>query len=274
MLERIRDRATFHFATTYRDLGYSVIPLSGKIPALTSWKEFQSRRATEGEIRQWFAGDHPARNIGIVTGRISDLVVLDADSANDAQWWLDHRPSSPLMTFTGRGGMHIYYRYPDGATIGNRAELFNRGIDLRGEGGYVVAPDSRHPDTGNIYTWSDREVFSHYSHSSIPVFDPKWVGTGDEAATSVRLQTIRLPTPTRGRLTERRILGLLRHLEKDVTDRSSRDFAVVCGLLELGCTPDEVAALVSGASKFLDNPKYLEVTLRNAMDKARIGEPH
>jgi hypothetical protein len=273
MFESKETRFPFHFATTYRDLGYSVIPLTGKVPALPSWKEFQSRRATAEEVRRWFADGRREHNIGIVTGRISDLVVVDADTPTDARWWLENFPHSSLEVHTGRGGMHIFYRYPQEATIGNRAKLFGRGIDLRGDGGYVVAPDSRHPATGKIYTWSDEVLFSHYSHSSIPIFDPEWIGIDKEEAREARFHDRQLPALPRGRRTERRIRGLLRHLERDVTDRSSRDFAVVCGLLELGCTPDEVAALVSGLSKFHDNPKYLEVTLKSAMRKARRRQP-
>lgn len=63
----------------------------------------------------------------------------------------------------------------------------------------------------------------------------------------------------------RRIRGLVNHLTKDVPDRSRRDFAVVLGLLRLGCSPDEVALLVENHSKFLENENYLQTTIRNAM---------
>jgi hypothetical protein len=50
---------------------------------------------------------------------------------------------------TGSGGWHLYYRHPGGALA---AKLHGHdGIDLKADGGYVVAPPSVHPDTGKAY---------------------------------------------------------------------------------------------------------------------------
>src|SRR5256885_12022612 len=67
-------------ALAYRKRGWSVIPLEsrGKRP-LVKWEDYQSERAMSGAIRQWWHQE-PDANVGIVTGRISDLVVLDVDS--------------------------------------------------------------------------------------------------------------------------------------------------------------------------------------------------
>lgn len=75
-----------------------------------------------------------------------------------------------MAVLTGGGGAHFYYRYPEGETIGNRTGLFSRRIDLRGEGGYVVAPPSKHPN-GTRYQWLSA---GDYQLESLPFFSPEW----------------------------------------------------------------------------------------------------
>lgn len=65
--------------------------------------------------------------------------------------------------------------------------------------------------------------------------------------------------------TRQRIEGLVRHLDHEVADRSRRDFAVVCGLLRFGLSPDQIRLLVAGHSKFADNDAYFETTVQNAL---------
>jgi putative DNA primase/helicase len=71
------------FARRYRQqIGWSIIPLvprdKDKRPLLTTWKEWQTKRATALQIEAWWRR-WPTANIGIVTGRISGLVVVDLD---------------------------------------------------------------------------------------------------------------------------------------------------------------------------------------------------
>ena len=65
--------------------------------------------------------------------------------------------------------------------------------------------------------------------------------------------------------TRLRIEGLLRHLDREVTDRSRRDFAVACGLLRFGLSPEQIRPLVAGRSKFAGNDAYFETTVQNAL---------
>ena len=95
-------------------------------------------------------------NVGIATG--NGLLVLDIDAKNGgleslAQLEAQHGslPITPTVA-TGGGGKHYYFRLPDGMTIGNRAGLAP-GIDVRGDGGYVVAPPSLHA-SGQFYEWT------------------------------------------------------------------------------------------------------------------------
>ena len=108
----------------------------------------------------------------MITGKISDLVVIDCDTAEDATWWRENHVETPLVVTTGRGGKHFYYRYPK-CEVGNKTGILGRKIDVRGEGGLVVAPPSIHPVTNRPYHW---ERWDYYSLDEVPVFNPEWLG--------------------------------------------------------------------------------------------------
>lgn len=143
-------------ALAYAARGWSVIPIEarGKRP-LVAWLEFQSRRAMPEEIATWY-GRWPEANVGIVTGRVSGLVVVDIDARHDGASSLaalesEHGPvARTVQAATGGGGRHCYFAHPGGA-VPNRVGLAP-GIDLRGDGGCVVAPPSIHP-SGRRYAW-------------------------------------------------------------------------------------------------------------------------
>lgn len=145
-------------ARGYAARGWSVIPMQphGKRP-LVAWREFQQRVASADEIDRWFRR-WPDANVGVVTGRISGIVVVDVDlrhggpdSVADAE--AAHGPLPPTVeAATGGGGRHLYYAHP-GATLSNRVAI-RPGIDVRGDGGCIVAPPSVHP-SGRRYAWVD-----------------------------------------------------------------------------------------------------------------------
>ena len=136
--------------------GWSVIPVEarGKRP-IVPWLEYQSRLATEKEVEAWFDGRRTP-NLGIVTGALSNLVVLDIDSRHGgsqslALLELEHGTlPDTVEAQTGGGGRHAYFVHP-GGLVHNRAGLA-AGIDFRGDGGCVVAPPSVHP-SGRRYQW-------------------------------------------------------------------------------------------------------------------------
>lgn len=147
-------------AQSYAARGWSVIPMEshGKRP-LVAWTEFQQRRAAPDEVDAWF--EHwPDANVGIVTGHVSGLVVVDVDAKHggfDSLATLTHEfgglPDT-VTAETGGGGRHLYFHHPRDA-LRNRVGI-RPGIDLRAEGGCVVAPPSVHP-SGRRYAWaSDR----------------------------------------------------------------------------------------------------------------------
>lgn len=99
---------------------------------------------------------------------------------------------------------------------------------------------------------------------SLSAFEP-WTFT---ASQQVRLDQESMPAVRRDLRTQRRIERLVRRLRYPSRDRSARDFAVVCSILRLGATPEEVRQMLagSGLSKFgdVDNPQYTDRTIANA----------
>jgi hypothetical protein len=140
----------------YGRLGWSVIPIEprGKRP-LVRWQVYQHRRPEATEIAEWFRR-WPNANIAIVTGVVSGLVVLDLDprhGADASRQELERKHGAIPETVearTGGGGRHIYFAHP-GELLHNRVGLAP-GVDLRGDGGYVVAPPSVHA-SGEPYRW-------------------------------------------------------------------------------------------------------------------------
>lgn len=129
-------------AFEYAVRGYSVMPLrKNKLPTLMKWKEFQNRAADEDTIAGWWK-QYPAANVGIITGKISGITVVDIDlNAEGNKVSLDAFP--PTFTVkTPTGGYHLYYEYC--AEIQQTANTFPQfpNVDIRNDGGYVVAPPS------------------------------------------------------------------------------------------------------------------------------------
>jgi Bifunctional DNA primase/polymerase, N-terminal len=103
--------------------------------------------------RWWFA--RARANVGLRTGAISGLVVLDVDGpAGEASLRglvEQHGRFRATWAMTGSGGWHAYFAHP-GAEVGNSAGRLGPKLDVRGDGGYVVAPPSRH-FSGGDYQW-------------------------------------------------------------------------------------------------------------------------
>lgn len=143
-------------ALNYMGRGWAVVPIApaGKRP-LVRWQAFQERPPTEGEIREWYAR-WPAAGVGVVTGVVSGLAVLDIDPRHGgteslAELERDHGAlPHTVEAITGGGGRHVYFASP-GRALKNRSGLAP-GIDLRAESGLVVAPPSLHA-SGRRYAW-------------------------------------------------------------------------------------------------------------------------
>lgn len=119
-----------------------------------------------GTVERWFE-TWAFANTAIATGRESDLVVVDidlpkAEPSLERLQELDRALPETLTILTGGGGRHLYFSHPhrpipntSGRLPGITESL--PGLDVRSDGGYVVAPPSLHV-SGRRYEWSTREA--------------------------------------------------------------------------------------------------------------------
>lgn len=129
-------------ALQYAVSGYSIIPLKkDKKPAIASWLDFQKEPAAEDIIEGWWL-KHPDSNIGIITGAISGITVVDIDTKGDTIVPLETFPET-FTIVTPSGGYHLYYQYD--AEIKQTANTYPQfpHVDIRNDGGYVVAAGSK-----------------------------------------------------------------------------------------------------------------------------------
>ena len=155
-------------ALAYAAKGWRVHPLrldgpsAGKAPLWREW--VQTATADPVNLSEVLAGLEA--NLGIVTGAESGLAVLDLDpktgTAEDLLLELEQLvgESCPAgaVCVTGSGGLHLYFADPEGRAGRNGSWARSAGgVDLRAEGGQVVAPPSLHCKTGNLYRWQDED---------------------------------------------------------------------------------------------------------------------
>jgi hypothetical protein len=141
-------------ALSYAQANLPVLPLDGKVPRIAGG--LTSASTDPSVIAEWWQR-WPDANIGIRTGAESGLVVLDVDPRHNGVSALEqlkkkHGMPRTARVLTGTGGHHLYFRHP-GLHLRNSAGLLGDGLDVRGDGGYIVAPPSVHPDTGHPYKW-------------------------------------------------------------------------------------------------------------------------
>ena len=149
----------YHAAVEYIKRGLAVFPLveRGKRPITQNGCKDATTDAAQ--VKAWWQ-QWPNANIGIATGKASSgITVIDLDIDEDKgidgyhtldDWQRENgRFPDTWMSITGRGGYHLYYK--DTVERRNRAGIID-GVDVRGDGGYVVAPPSIHSN-GNRYEW-------------------------------------------------------------------------------------------------------------------------
>jgi hypothetical protein len=138
-------------ALEYAANGWHVFPVKGKQPLLP-WRENSTDNADTIRGWDWTA----ATGIGIDCGK-SGLVVLDIDDlqavpALSGKLGFDPTEDDTTIVRTGRGGVHVYYRAGSNE-VRNSASKIIQGVDVRGVGGFVVAPPSVH-DNGSVYEFT------------------------------------------------------------------------------------------------------------------------
>ena len=165
-------RRLLEVAVRYADHGWPVLPLHAPVGRGCSCsladcgalgKHPRTRRGLHeattdvDQVRAWW-NRWPSANIGVTTGAASGLLVVDVDlphgPASLARLEAEHGKLPPTCEQrTGSGGRQLLFALPE-AEVGNRAAVLP-GIDVRGDGGYVVVPPSQHA-SGDRYEWVER----------------------------------------------------------------------------------------------------------------------
>src|SRR5215204_4010298 len=134
-------------AVEYRRRGWSPIPIKpgSKEPNLRELRPYLTRKATQEELGAWsWSG------VGIVTGPVSDVLVLDVDGPEGEAELQKYGHSVTPMVRTASGGLHLYFKHPEQhVRTGIRVAP---GLDVKATGGYVVAPPTLGPN-GQPYEW-------------------------------------------------------------------------------------------------------------------------
>lgn len=165
-------RAALRYASRY---GWRVFPLDGKVPFLGT-DGFLSATTDEEQIRAWW-DQWPDANIGIACDSEHGPIVIDIDEPkpHEINGFKFLRklelPQEGLITRTAisrEGRLHMYFApMRDGTAIKRMIRPFRQNdqkvaIDILGDGGYVVAPPSIHPETGAPYIWGPEKDMSPF----------------------------------------------------------------------------------------------------------------
>jgi len=144
-------------ATVYATArGWHVLPLRPNTKLPLTKRGLHDSTTNPGVIDGWFDAN-PRANLAIRTGIVSRLVVVDVDIKNNAgggeslaKLEGEHGQFATLTARTRTNGLHLFFLAPDGVAVKNSVGILP-GIDVRGEGGYVVAAPST--IDGRAYTW-------------------------------------------------------------------------------------------------------------------------
>ena len=172
---------TLDIALSYAQKGIRVIPIKPghKYPGIEAW---QTKATTDVDtIKAWWGGEYATFGIGIATGRTQhgQVFVVDvddreqyrgSDTLHDLEARYGKLPDT-VEAITGTGGRHLYFYAP--VEIRNDAgSRLGVGLDIRGEGGQVLAHPTLHPN-GKRYEWED----GHSPNDRKPADAPQWLLT-------------------------------------------------------------------------------------------------
>jgi hypothetical protein len=139
-----------------REYGWKVFPLDGKRPFPGSHGH-KDATTDEAQIRAWWQ-KNPNANVGVACSSRTGPLVLDIDGTEGFAALLDFiggkedKLSAHRVVLSGKKGMHLYFS-PNGRSVRRKIKIAGE-LDVLGDGGYVVAPPSIHPETGKEYAWA------------------------------------------------------------------------------------------------------------------------
>ena len=258
--------STLETALEYRTKNLSIIPVRTDKKPLLKWEIFQKRKAEPEEIKSWF-DRWPDANIGIVTGKVSGIDVIDVDTSEGEELLAealgtDVATFNPPIARTPRGGKHLYV-----AATGERNKTgFIKGVDYRGEGGFVVVPPSQGAN-GKAYEWMQKRGIIEMTPPACPPAIlslinsfPLYRGVVNKSAGP--LQTITSATNHNIDFTQGR--------------RDETLFHIANHLVKSGMPLQEIEAILSALALNVCNPpfpeKELSLKIQSALKRAQRKE--
>lgn len=184
------------YALRYAALGWRVFPCHSIADGACTCRDPQCASPGKHPIRQlvqdglksastkeelirawWHPKNAPWANVGVRTGPESGFWVLDVDPLKGGEDSLDNLLAThgglpdTAEAITGSGGRHILFTYPPDKKIGSSTNKLGPGLDIRGEGGYIIAEPSLHI-SGQAYIW---EAASDPLEGVELVAAPEWI---------------------------------------------------------------------------------------------------
>jgi len=145
---------------------FSIIPCKEDKKPWIKWEQYQKEKPTESQVREWWGKQFKYANIGIVTGAISGLTVLDVDTKEGMDKLNELLPDSwltPTVDTPGKG-THFYCKYEAG--VSNSVRFIPEGCDIRSEGGYIIAPPSS--DHRGEWKWREQCKITNTALNAVP----------------------------------------------------------------------------------------------------------
>ena len=207
----------------------------------------------EPRIQEWWS-QWPDANVGIVTGAKSGLVVVDIDPRNggddsfaDLERTYGSLPKT-IQSLTGGGGQHYFFQHPGGSI---KSRPMAEGVDVKADGGYVVAPPSEH-FSGRTYAW---EGSSHLDDIPLAQLPPRLL------ALLIKGNAEKSVTPTLAMIPEGARNTTLASLAGTMRRKGMTPEAIVAALLQENaqrCYPplseDEVNSIAASIAQYPSQP--------------------
>ena len=187
-------------ALEYIDMGYSIIPIQANKKPYVKWIEFQKKAANREQVAEWW-GKWPDAMIGMVSGKVSGIYLVDADSETAGKHIRETCPDIIDPQVKTPNGWHWWFKSDEDIPCHNFRNSANVDMDVKGEGGYGIVPPSKNGEKayrflGNadlkdvpkiplvlynyIYKYSNILHSQHLSTPSTPVNTPFSEGSRDE----------------------------------------------------------------------------------------------
>ena len=240
-------------ALDYGQRGWAVFPIKPRAKSPLTLHGFKEASKAGDTIRAWWRR-WPEANVGIATGAVSGFIVLDVDPANGGDNTLAELRArngelpDTVEALTGGGGRHILFRHPGRFVKCSESEL-GPGLDVKGDGGYVVGPPSFHPN-GRAYAW---ELSSH--PDEVPLAGmPEWIAPKRAPREPAAPLGAVIPEGARN--------STLASLGGSMRRRGAGESAIVAALLAENldrCVPplaeDEVRAIAASMGRYAAEPQ-------------------